>query len=72
MSKFIVLKMDDVKDHLTFEEQLFLGIFIDRINLCRETEGKALNDYVVINRDESYIDEVTDIMRKHGHWEGVE
>lgn len=72
MRKFIVLKMDDIKDHLTGEDQLFLGLLIDRINVCREAEGKAVNNYVVINRDEPYINEVTDIMRKHGHWEGTE
>ncbi|MEC2403314.1 hypothetical protein ABES35_16745 [Bacillus subtilis] len=72
MRKFIVLKMDDIKDHLNGEDQLFLGSLIDRINVCREAEGKAVNNYVVINRDEPYINEVTDIMRKHGHWEGTE
>lgn len=72
MSKFIILKTEDIKDHLTFEEQLFLGALIDRINVCRETEGKTFNDYVVINRDEPYIDEVTDIMKKHGYCEGLE
>ncbi|MCY9259141.1 hypothetical protein MOF13_08555 [Bacillus spizizenii] len=72
MRKFIALKMDDIKDHLTGEDQLFLGLLIDRINVCREAEGKAVNNYVVINRDEPYINEVTDIMKKHGHWEGTE
>ncbi|WP_433961310.1 hypothetical protein [Bacillus cabrialesii] len=66
------MKMDDIKDHLTGEDQLFLGLLIDRINVCREAEGKAVNNYVVINRGEPYINEVTDIMKKHGHWEGTE
>ncbi|ATX84798.1 hypothetical protein HUS59_17025 [Bacillus velezensis] len=72
MSKYVVLKMDDIKNHLTIEEQLLLWTSIEKINVCREAEGKKFNNYAVINRDEPYIDEVTDIMRKHGHWEGAE
>ncbi|WP_369878133.1 hypothetical protein JNUCC21_11250 [Bacillus sp. JNUCC-21] len=70
MSKFTVIKIEDAEKYLTYQERLCLGAFIGRINFCRrEAEGKDVNDYVVINRDEPYIDEVTDIMKKHGHWE---
>ncbi|MCY9166761.1 hypothetical protein [Bacillus atrophaeus] len=72
MSEFIVLKADDIKDHLSWDEQDLLGALIDKMKVCREAEEKALNNYVVINQDEPYINEVTDIMRKHGHWEGAE
>ncbi|MBU5245282.1 hypothetical protein KQI37_06165 [Bacillus halotolerans] len=72
MSKFIVLKADDIKDHLSWDEQILLGALIDKMKLCRESEWKTLpNRYCVINQDEPYINEVTDIMKKHGHWEDV-
>lgn len=35
----------------------------------RQKEGKhPFNNYVVINLDEPYIDEVIEIMKRHGHW----
>ncbi|MEC1612668.1 hypothetical protein P9D96_05320 [Bacillus mojavensis] len=72
MSKFIVLKADDIKDHLRWDEQVLLGVLIEKVRVCRESEGKTSpNRYCVINRDEPYISEITDIMKKHGHWEGV-
>ncbi|WIT26935.1 hypothetical protein [Bacillus phage SPbetaL1] len=72
MSKFIVLKMEDIKDHLNLGEQVSLGALIDKMRRRMQAESKAVNNYVVINQDEPYIDEVTDIMKKHGHWEGAE
>ncbi|MGR0121322.1 hypothetical protein [Bacillus halotolerans] len=72
MSKFIVLKADDIKDHLNWGERAILRTLMERVRAGREAAGKAVNNYVVINQDEPYINEVTDIMKKHGHWEGVE
>ncbi|MBY8913288.1 hypothetical protein KY305_11110 [Bacillus sp. YC2] len=71
MSKFVVLKADDIKDHLNWGERAVFRTLIEKVRIGREAEGKAVNDYAVINRDEPYINEVTDIMRKHGHWEGA-
>ncbi|MED4799056.1 hypothetical protein P9684_04230 [Bacillus atrophaeus] len=72
MSKFIILKADVIKDHLSWDEQILLGALIDKMRVCREADGKTSpNRYCVINQDEPYIGEVTEIMRKHGHWEGA-
>ncbi len=28
--------------------------------------------YIVINTDEPYIDEIVEVLKKHGHWDGWE
>ncbi len=50
-----------------FEEVLDKVLF--EIQLGRELDGKRpYNNYVVINLDEPYINEVVDIMKRNGHW----
>lgn len=40
-----------------------------KIEKERIREGKLpINQYIVINRDESYAPEVIEIMKRHGHW----
>jgi hypothetical protein len=35
----------------------------------REKEGKKpYNNYIVINVDEPYVDEIIEVMKRHGHW----
>ncbi|MED3779381.1 hypothetical protein P4560_02290 [Heyndrickxia sporothermodurans] len=39
----------------------------------RKKDGKEpFNNYIVINLDEPYINDVIRIMKDHGHWEGPE
>ena len=40
------------------------------VAMYREAQGKKQNYYLVINKDEPYVNEVIAIMDKHGHWEG--
>ena len=36
----------------------------------RNDDGKKpFNNYIVINTDEPYIDEIIAVMKRHGHWE---
>ncbi len=43
----------------------------DYIEYGREKDGKKpYNSYIVINTDEPYINEIKEVMKKHGHWEG--
>jgi hypothetical protein len=36
----------------------------------REKEGKKpYNSYIVINVDEPYVDEIIEVMKRHGHWD---
>lgn len=42
----------------------------DYIEAGREEVGKKpYNNYIVINTDEPYIDEIIAVMKKHGHWD---
>lgn len=46
--------------------------FIDRagksINEHRAAEGLPINQYVVINTDEPFIDEIIDVLKRNGKW----
>ncbi len=68
--KFVVLKVDDLKGVALTHPHL-----INNFNEClmkveelRRLEGKRENNYLVINTDEPYADEVIEIMKLHGHW----
>ena len=72
LSKFFVLKNDDIEKAL--EDLPYIGNYLDdltyRIREIKEDEGRSVNnEYIVINTDEPYIDEVIAIMKKHGHWD---
>ena len=72
LSKFFVLKNDDIEKAL--EDLPYIGNYLDdltyRIREIKEDEGRSVNnEYMVINTDEPYIDEVIAIMKKHGHWD---
>jgi hypothetical protein len=69
--KFLVLKNEDLDRYLDehSEDQLY-NIF-QTMEAGRIYDGKVDdNQYLVINRDEPYAEEVIEIMKKHGHWEG--
>ena len=65
--KFIVIKKDDV-DYLAEYEKEYLEESIDRIAYRRMIDGRKNNSYIVINTDESYADEVIEILKRNGHW----
>lgn len=42
----------------------------DLIEEGRCKDGKQrYNSYIVINVDEPYVDEIIEVMKRHGHWE---
>lgn len=69
-TKFTVIKNDDLdilyltkpQVHREFERALH------SINDWRKKEGKSENQYIVINTDESYVDEIIAILKQNGHW----
>ena len=68
--KFCVVKTADLLTALNITEQNILDQLLMKIELYRKAIGKTSdNNYVVINTDEPYIDEIKAIMEKHGHWE---
>lgn len=72
--KFTVINERDVRRYLTDDERHMLdhtvGKLQDRISEQREYDGKEPhNNYLVINMDEPYTDEVIAILKKHGDWQ---
>jgi len=63
--KYYVIKKEDTK-YLTKEQKVVLGKILMDIFYARDAEGKKDNQYVVINTDEPYIQEVLGLMRDHG------
>lgn len=69
-TKFVVLKVDDIEGvalthpHLVWD----FNECVKKVKALRALEGKKENNYLVINTDEPYADEVIEIMKRHGHW----
>lgn len=72
--QYTIINERDVDKYLSIGEQQDLAIVLDRIlgNIehGRGKEGKnPHNSYIVINTDEPYIDEIVEVMKRHGHFE---
>lgn len=64
--KFIVLKKDDINKHLNDVEKGSLDNMCNKIATKREKEGKsASNNYLVVNCDEPYADEIAAIIAEN-------
>lgn len=57
--KFIVIKKEDVDKYLNDENKVALHDCIKTIINSRKLDGKSLNDYLVVNKNESYADLVS-------------
>lgn len=67
--KFIVIKHDDFDKVATPDDMNAHSKLVHKIKHHRESQGKkSFNQYLVINTDEPYVDEVIEIMKRHGHW----
>lgn len=53
-TKFLVLKIDDVRKYLNGQDQEYLGAILSKIEGRRLGEGRKVNNYWVINTDEPY------------------
>lgn len=72
--RYTVINERDVEKYLSVWEQQDIAIVMDRmlgnIEDGREKDGKnPYNSYIVINTDEPYIDEIIEVMKRHGHFE---
>lgn len=66
MDKFMVLKCHDIWRFGLEKRAEFLEACVRE---SREMNGESIdNRYAVINLDETYANEVIEIMRRHGHW----
>lgn len=66
-ARYLVVKLHDVHEHLTADEEDTLYRLLRKVERGRKALGKEPNQYVVVNRDESYAPEVERIMQAHGH-----
>lgn len=66
--KFLVLKIADVNSALNSDQIRDLFGICQDISRERKLRGKGSNEYLVINVDEPYAQQVIEIMKAHGHW----
>jgi hypothetical protein len=56
--KFLVIKWEDVGKYLNVQEHEMLQRALTKINVGRVADGKPINEYLVVNKDEPYAQEV--------------
>jgi len=67
-NKFTVIKNEDI-DRLAPGYADLLQLILGQIALDRMARGKNTAPlYLVINTDESYADDVIEILKRNGHW----
>lgn len=71
--RYQIIKLADAAEYLgpTGFKALVevLEPFLEKIEQGRLKDGKTIgNDYIVINQDEPYINEIIEVMKRHGHW----
>jgi hypothetical protein len=69
VKKHIVIKFEDLKHINSIFKIEMLKNDLKDIRTGRKTEGKEpCPEYIVINTDEPYIQEVIEILKKNSHW----
>jgi hypothetical protein len=67
-NRYLVVKWDDIAI-LSDKRKEQLDYLLRRVEDYREAAGKTRsNDYIVVNIDEPYIQEIIDVLKRHGHW----
>ena len=69
--KYFVLKMDDVFASLTSYELEDFNECLYKYNARRKRQGKPVNAYWVVNRDEPYADIVKDLIFNEADTEAI-
>lgn len=73
LKKYFVIKIEDADKYLKDYDPEFdlrdeFEYILHTIALGRAKDGKKYNEYVVINTDEPYFEEIKAIMKRNGHW----
>lgn len=67
--KFLVVKQEDILNHLNGFEQKELARLMGKIQMGRKLAGKPSdNFYLVVNTDEPYAEQIIEIMKANGHY----
>ena len=68
-NKYIVIKQEDVIKHASEQDRTDLARILKNIRISRYKFNKnTSNKYLVINVDESYAEDVVEILRNNNHW----
>lgn len=65
----IVVKKDDVSKYCSLSGERHLEGALSEVVTGRMLEGKPINNYIVVNMDETYIEEIIEVLRRNGQWE---
>jgi len=65
--KFIVLNIEHLQDYASSDNLERLKEFLQDYS-CELPEEKRQNEYLVINTDEPYAEEIIEILKRNGHW----
>lgn len=69
LKKHIVIKIEDLYRINSFFKIEMLKNDLNDIQASRKADGKEpCPEYIVINTDEPYINEIIDILKKHNAW----
>lgn len=63
-----VIKNDDLAKYHTKPTIEFIERAGAAINERRLAEGLPINQYIVVNTDEPFIDEIIDVLKRNGKW----
>lgn len=67
--KFLVVKSEDINQHLNNIDRRDLLRILNKIETGRKLTGKENgHSYLVVNTDESYADRIINIMKENGHY----
>ncbi len=64
--KFIVLNLEHIFEYMGYNLLTLKRILKEYYEMSLPKEKD--HEYLVINTDEPYIDEVIEVLKKHGHW----
>jgi hypothetical protein len=69
LKKHIVIKIEDLTRINSMFKIAMLKNDLDDIAESRKAEGKEpTNEYIVVNTDEPYIEEIIEVLKKHNAW----
>jgi hypothetical protein len=66
--KYRVLVEEDVQKHLSSDQKNDLYQLQATVLSGRLKEGKSISDYLVIDRNEPYIGEIIEILKRNNYW----
>ena len=68
-NKYTIIKQEDMIKHASEQDRIDLARILKNIRISRYKFNKnTSNKYLVINIDESYAEDVVEILKQNNHW----